>query len=156
MLSPFGHAAHHAAGATGGDDRLFEPERVPLRYRAPYRLTVLLTAENAQRGGAMVWEVGMDIAPAAVLGRVHAHHRIAVFPDFGAVHLQVMTAAQRGDCLAQTDRDLLAAPGAQFPQIRCGETSRCECRGPGRTDAERRRQHRVVAAGDLDGARPLF
>ena len=31
MLRPFGHAAHHAAGADGGDDRPLELERIPLR-----------------------------------------------------------------------------------------------------------------------------
>ena len=67
-----------------------------------------------------------------------------------------MAAAQRGDGLAQIDRDLLAAAGAQFPQIGGGEAGRGERRGAGRADAERRRQDRVGAAGDLDRARPLF
>ena len=67
-----------------------------------------------------------------------------------------MAAAQRGDRLAQVDRDLLAAPGAQFPEIGGGEPGRGERRGTGRTDAERRRQYRVGAAGDLDRAGPLL
>ena len=98
----------------------------------------------------------MDVAPAAVLGRVHAHHRVAVASRPGAVHLQIMPAAQRGDRLAQIDRDLLAAAGAQLPEIGGGEPGCRECSGTGRTDAKRRRQHRVGAAGDLDRAGPLL
>ena len=50
--------AHHAAGALGGDDRLLELERVPLRHRLAHRLAVFRHAEHAQRGGAVVREVG--------------------------------------------------------------------------------------------------
>ena len=58
--------------------------------------------------------------------------------------------------MAQIDRDLLAAAGAQFPEIGGGEAGRGERRGARRPDAERRRQDRVGAAGDLDRARPLL
>ena len=45
------------------------------------------------RIGAVVREIGVDVAPAAVFGRVHTHYRVAVSPDLGAVHLQIMPAA---------------------------------------------------------------
>ena len=67
-----------------------------------------------------------------------------------------MPAAQRGDRLAQIDRDILAPAGAQFPEIGSGETGGGEGRRTGRPDAERRRQHRIGAAGDLDRAAPLL
>src|ERR1700730_4639855 len=95
MLRPFGLAAHHAAGAAGGDDRLLELEGIPTCYGLSHRLAVFLAAKDAQRGGAVVREVGMDVAPAAVLGRIHAHHRVAVVPDLGAVPLQIMPDATR-------------------------------------------------------------
>src|ERR1700730_5156063 len=135
MLSPFGHAAHHAAGAAGGDDRLLELARIPTCYGLSHRLAVFLAAEDAERRGAVVREVGVDIAPTAVLGRIHAHHPIALVPDLGAVHFEIMPAAQRGDRLAQIDRDTLAPAGAQFPEVGGGETGGGECRRTGRTDA---------------------
>ena len=67
-----------------------------------------------------------------------------------------MPAAQRGDRLAQIDRDLLAPAAAQFPQIGGGEPGRGKRRGAGGADAERGRQYRVGAAGDLDLAGPLL
>ena len=67
-----------------------------------------------------------------------------------------MPAAQRGDRLAQVDRDLLPAAGAQFPEIGRGEAGRGERSGARGPDAERRRQYRISAAGDLDRPRPLF
>ena len=78
MLRPFVHAAHHAAGALGGDDRLLELERIPLRHRLAHRLAILRHAEDAQGGGAVVREIGVDVAPAPVLRRIDAHDRVAL------------------------------------------------------------------------------
>ena len=71
------------------------------------------------------------------------------------VQLHVVPAAQRGRRLAGIDRDLLAPPGAQLPQIGDGEADRRERGGAGLADAERRRQDRIGAAGDLDRGRTL-
>ena len=156
MFGPFGHAAHHAARTLGGEDRLFQFERVPFGHGLPHRLPLLGHAEHIHRGGAVVREIGVDIAPAAVLRRVDAHHRVPVGRNRRAVDLQVMAAAQRSDRLAQIDRNLLAAAAAQLPQIGGGEPGRGQCRGTRRTDAERGRQYRVGAAGDLDFAGTLL
>ena len=75
MLRPFGHAAHHAAGALGVDDRLLELERIPGRHGTTHRVAVFRHAEDLERGLAMVREIGVDIAPAPVLRRIDAHHR---------------------------------------------------------------------------------
>src|SRR5262252_2800541 len=63
-----------------------------------------------------------------------------------------MPAAERGSGLAGIDRDLLAAPGAQSPEIGNGEAERRERGGRGLADAEGRGQDRIGAPGDLDGA----
>ena len=156
MLRPFVHGAHHAAGAFRGDDRLLELERVPLRHRLAHRLAIFRHAEHAESGGAMVREIAVEIAPAAILSRIDAHHRVALGRHGRPVHLHVLSAAQRGGRLAGIDRDLLAAPGAQLPQIGDGEADRRERGGAGLADAERRRQYRIGAAGDLDRAGALL
>ena len=117
MLGPFRHAAHHAAGALGGDDRLFEFERVPFGDRLAHRLLVLGDAQHFERGGAMVREIGVDVAPAPVLGRVHAHDRVALVRDLGLFHLEVMAAAQRRGGAPRIDGDPLLLAAAQFPEI---------------------------------------
>ena len=104
----------------------------------------------------MVREVGVNVAPPPILRRINAHHLVALGRHGGVVHLHVMPAAQRGDRLAQIDRDLLSTSGPQLPHIGRGEAGRSERGGGCRADAERRRQHRVGAAGDLDCARPFF
>ena len=81
VLRPFGHAAHHAAGAFGGDDRLFEFERIPVRDRPAHRVAVFRHAEHLERGLAVVREIGVDVAPAAVLRRIDAHDRVALGRD---------------------------------------------------------------------------
>ena len=150
------HGAHHAPGALRGDDRLLELERVPLRHRLAHRLAIFRHAEHAEGGGTMVREIAVEIAPAAVLGRIDAHHRVALGRHGRPVHLHVTPAAERGGRLAGIDRDLLAPPGAQFPQIGDGEADRRERGGTGLADAERRRQDRIGAAGDLDRAGALL
>ena len=142
--------AHHAARALGGDDRLLELERVPLRHRLAHRVAILRNAEHAQRGGAMVREIAVDIAPAAVLRRIDAHHRVALGRHRRAVHLQVMAAAQRRGGVARYRPRPPAAPGAQLPQIGDREPGRGERGGARLADPERRRQYRIGAAGDLD------
>jgi hypothetical protein len=98
----------------------------------------------------MVREITVEIAPAAILGRIDAHHRIALGRHGRPVQLHVTPAAERGGRLAGIDRDLLATPGTQLPQIGDGEADRRERGGTGLADAERRRQDRIGAAGDLD------
>src|SRR5947208_14675960 len=66
-----------------------------------------------------------------------------------------MASAQRGGCLACVGRYLLVPPGAHQPQIGDGEADRRERSGAGLADAERRRQYRIGAAGDLDLAGPF-
>ena len=104
----------------------------------------------------MVREVAVQIAPAAVLGGIDAHHRVALGRHGRPVHLHVVPAAERGGRLAGIDRDLLTTPGAQLPQIGDGEADRRERGGAGLADAERRRQDRIGAAGDLDRAGALL
>ena len=87
VLRPFVHGAHHAAGALRGDDRLLELERIPLRHRLAHRLAIFRHAEHAEGGGTMVREVAVQIAPAAVLGRIDAHHRVALGRHGRPVHL---------------------------------------------------------------------
>ena len=142
MLRPFRHAAHHAAGALGGDDRLLEFERVPFRDGAAHRVLVLLAAEHAQRGGAVVREIGVDIAPAAVLRRIDAHHRVALGRDLGPVHHEIVAAAQAMRRLA-ADRPRPAACG------RCAVPT--DRRPPARSRRARRRRSRRCGTGS---ARP--
>src|SRR5438093_934886 len=96
VLGPLVHGAHHAAGALRGNDRLLELERIPLRHRLTHGLAILRHAEHAERGGAMVREVAVEVAPASVLGRIDAHHRVALGRHGRPVHLHVVPAAERG------------------------------------------------------------
>ena len=77
MSRPFRLRAHHAAGALGGDDRLLQVGGVPGRNGARHRVAILRHAEHAERGRAMVGEIAVQIAPAAVLGRIDAHDAVA-------------------------------------------------------------------------------
>src|ERR1700674_3131747 len=103
----------------------------------------------------MVGEIGVDIAEVPVLGRVHAHDRVAFVRYLGRFHLEVMTAAQRRRCLTGINRRLLLAPGAQFPKVGYGGADRTEASGGGLADLERGRQDRVETAGELDRAGAL-
>ena len=100
----------------------------------------------------MVREIAVEIAPATVLCRIDAHHRVALGRHLRAVQLHVMPAAERGRRLATIDRDVLSTSRAQLPQIGDGEASRRKRSGAGLADAERRWQDRIGAAGDLDRA----
>ena len=155
MLGPLVHGAHHAAGALRGDDRLFEFERVPLGHCFAHRLAILRHAEHAERGGTMVREVAVEIAPAAVLGGIDTHHHVALSRHGRAVQFHVMPAAERGGRLPGIDRNLLSTPGAQFPQLGDGEADRRERGGAGLADAERRGQDWIGDSGDFDGAGAL-
>src|SRR5215471_15245701 len=155
MLGPLVHGAYHAPGALRSDDRLFEFERVPLGHCFTHRLTIFRHAEHAERGGTMVREVAVEIAPAAIFGGIDTHHRVALSRHGRAIHLQVMSAAERGGRLPGIDRDLLSTPGAQFPQLGDGETDRCERSGAGLADAERRGQDWIADTRDFDGAGAL-
>src|SRR5262249_60401778 len=149
---PLVRGAHHAAGAFRGDDGFFQLEGVPFGHRLPHGFAVFRHTEHAERRRAMVREIAVEITPAPVLCRIRAHHGVALSRYGGAVHLHVVRAAQRGGGLARVYRDLLAAPGAQLPELGGGEADRRE-RGRTRlTDAEGRRQGRIGIARDLDGA----
>jgi hypothetical protein len=67
----------------GGDDRFLELERIPLRDGPSHRLAVFLAAKDAQRGGAVVREVRMDVAPDVFRPerRLHAN-QFAFVPGF--------------------------------------------------------------------------
>ena len=121
MLRPLGVGPDHAAGAFGGDDRFLQVGGVPVQHRLCHGIAVFRHAEHAQRRGAVVGEVGVDVAPAAVFGRVDAHDRIAPGGDLAVAEFHVMAAAQGCGGMADVDRDGLAAAGAQFPQVGGGK-----------------------------------
>ena len=155
MLRPFRMRAHHAAGALGGDDRLLQVGGVPVQHRARHRIAVLRHAEHAQRGGAMVGEIAVQVAPAAILGRIDAHDRVALRRNLAVAQLHVVAAAQRCGGLAHIDRHGLLPPGAHLPQIGGREPGRGQRRRAGHADAERRRQDRVGAAGECHRVRAV-
>src|SRR5262249_7109763 len=139
VLGPFGHGAHHAPGTVRGDDRLLEFEGVPLRHCFTHCLALFRHAEYTEGGGTMVREIAVEIAPAAILGRVDTHYRVTLGGHGRSVQLHVMPTAERGGCLAGIDRDLLATPRAQGPQIGDGEADGRKRGSTGLADAERRR-----------------
>ena len=148
MLRPLGLRPHHAASALRGDDRLLEIGGVPVEHRLRHSVAVFRNPEHAQRGSAMIGEVAVQVAPAAVLGGIHAHDRVAPVRHLAIAQLHVVAAAQRRCGLAHIDRYGLTAPGAQLPQIRgrepgCGQ--RCRT---GHPDAERCRQNGIGATGE--------
>ena len=148
MLCPLGLRSHHSAGTLGGDDRFLEIGGVPVQHRLRHCVAVLGHPEHAQRGGAMVGEVAVQVAPAAILGGIHAHDGVAPVRHLAIAQLHVVAAAQRRGGLPHIDRNGLAAPGARFPQIR-GRKPRCgQCRRTGHSDAERCRQNGIGAAGE--------
>ena len=155
MLCPFGVRAHHAAGTFGGDDRLLEIGGVPVQHRARHCLAIFLHAEHAQRGGAMVGEVAVQVAPAAILGRIDAHDGVARVRDLAVAKLHVMAAAQRRRGLAQIDRNRLLPSGAHLPQRGGSEPGRGQRRGAGHADTEWSRNDRVGAAGECHRVRAV-
>jgi len=142
-------------GALGGDDRLLQFERIPFGDRGAHRRLVFGAAEHAERGGAMVGEIGVDITEVPVLGRIHTHHRIALVRDFCLFHLEVMAAAQRRGRAAGVDRDALLLAAAQFPEVADRQPDRTETGCAGLTYLERGRQDRVQPAGNFDRAGAL-
>ena len=97
----------------------------------------------------MVREVAVEITPAAVLRRVDAHHRVAPVRHGRPVDLQI--GPLRNDAVAwRVSTAACWRRGARLPQIGDGETDRRKRRGAGLGDVKRRRQDRIVAAGDLD------
>ena len=155
MLGPFGVRAHHAAGAFGGDDRFLQVGGVPVQHGLRHRFAVFRHAEHAQSGGAMIGEIGVHVAPAAIFGGIDAHDGVAPGGDLAVAELHVVAAAQRRGGVAHIDGDRLAPAGAHFPQIGGGEAGRGQSRGAGHADAERGRQDRVGAAGDLNRRRAI-
>ena len=94
----------------------------------------------------MVREVGMNIAPAAVLGRINAHDRVAARGYLTIAQLHVMATAQRRCRLTHINADRLTPAGAMFPHTGGGDPGRGQRRRASRSDAEGRRQDRVSAA----------
>ena len=71
--------------------------------------------------------------------------------DTGAPTISILlAAAERAGCLPAIDRNVLATPGAHFPQIGHSKADRRERHCAGLADAKRRRQYRIGATGDLD------
>ena len=77
MPRPFRLRPRHAAGALCGDDRLLEVGGVPGGNGARHRIAILRHAEHAERGRAMIGEIAVEIAPAAVPGGIDAHDAVA-------------------------------------------------------------------------------
>src|SRR5262249_21689584 len=103
---------HHAPGPLRGDDCLLQLERVPLRYRLAHCLTLFRHAEHTEGSSPVVREIAVEIAPAAILGRIDAHHRVALSRHGCPVQVHITPATERGSRLAALDCDLLAPPGA--------------------------------------------
>ena len=78
VLGPIFQVPHHAPGAVPGDDRLLKLESVPMCHRVAHRLAIFRHSEYAEGGGTIVREIAVEIAPAAVLGRIDAHYRVAL------------------------------------------------------------------------------
>src|SRR5262249_44312651 len=121
-----------------------------------HRLGIFGHAQNLERGGTMVREVAVEVAPPAIFGRIDTDDRVAPEIHVGPVHLQVTPAAQRRRGLAGIYCYLLATPRAQFPEGGGGKADRGKRRHSRFGDAKGRRQYRIGAAGDLDRAGALF
>ena len=93
MFRPFFHGAHHAARAFGFNYRVFQVLGVPFGHRLSHRVPVFRHAQYTESGGAVVGEVTVKIAPAAVFSGIDAHHGVALGGHAGAVHLHVLAAA---------------------------------------------------------------
>src|SRR6185312_6985272 len=102
--------------------RFLEIGGVPVRHGATDGFTILVDAKHLERHGAMVREVAMEVAPSAVAAGIETHDAVARRRNRTVAELHVGPAAQRGGGLAQIDRDLLAATGTQFPEVRSGES----------------------------------
>ena len=147
---PLCDGAHHSARAVRGDDGLLQFEGVPPGYRAAHGLSVFFDAKYAQRGVAVVGEVAVEVAPASVHGRIHAHNRVSFGAGGLAVHRHVLAAAQGGCGVTGVDANLLAASSAELPQVGGCESYGGKAGSGGLTNPEGGGQNRVRAAAELN------
>jgi hypothetical protein len=149
MLRPLFVGTHHAAGAAGREDGLFQFKRVAPCDGLDHGLAFFWNAEHLHGGCTVMRKIRMHVIPAAILGREHAHHaglgRLGLVAD-----LDVTGAAQRRGGMARVQRNALAAAGAQFPQVIDGKADRRQGGHAGLGDAKRRGQYRVHGAGDVE------
>ena len=139
MLRPLRVRAHHAAGALGGDDRLLQVQRVPVSHCLATAARSSAHAQHAQRGGAMVGEVAVQVAPAAILGGIDAHDRIArvsrprrrpascsgrcAATPWPGAHRRPRTAAARCAVSHRSATASPSRPGSRRRPRRCGTAS---------------------------------
>src|SRR6185436_5022605 len=102
-------------------------------------------AEQLERAGAMMRQVGVDADPAAVAAAVDAGDRIAIVIERLAVETKVMLAAELDRGVAHVDADALLATGAQPPELRRGQRRGRHRRLRRGSHRERRRQYRFRA-----------
>ena len=122
------HHRHHAAAAIG---RGLKGLGIPLHQCGLNIVAFRLAAEDLADGVAMMREIGVQPHEAAVAGLVDAGDDIPCRRRLLAIDTQIPLAAAFDDGMTHVDRDILALPAAQFPDLRRGK--------PGRGDAGLRR-----------------
>ena len=128
-------------------------ERLPAVDGALHRGAVVVGAEQLQRSGAVMRQVGVQPDPASVAGAIDADGLVAMLVRRLAVDPQVALAAELDPGVAHVDADALPPAGPQMPQFVGGERRRGDGGLRRRADREGGGQRRF-RAGQCDGLSP--
>ena len=116
--------------------------------RALHRGLVVRHAKELEEPAAMMRQIGVQPREAAVAAAIKPGEVVVIFVGPFAVDAQITLAAEFDCRMAHIDADVLAAAGAQPPQLRRCQRRSADGRLRRRPDSKRRRQHRL-GAGEL-------
>ena len=142
--------AHHRDHAARGIGRGLERLGVPLHQRGLNVVAFRLAVQHPAHGVAVMGEIGMQPDETPIAGLVDAGDGVPGRRRRLAVDAQIALAAAFDHGVTHVDRDILALPAAQFPEMRGGEPGRGDAGLRRGGDAKRRRQLRLFA-GQRDG-----
>ena len=104
--------------ATHCDDRFLQLQGIPAGYRLSNSLSILFDTQHRKSRIAVIREVAVQIAPAPILGGIHAHQRMPLGCNRLSVLCHVAAAAHRCRGLAYINPDILSAPCSNLPEVR--------------------------------------
>ena len=145
MGLPLRARAHHARGQGRRGERVLQVTGAPLRDSRTDSLARVLAAEDLERSLVVMRHVGVDLDPAGVTRLVEAEERIAEVDVRLALGTEIALAPERGDGGAQVDRNGLAPPRPQPPDLAGCERAGGDHGGGRGADLEVRGQDRVGA-----------
>ena len=149
MPIPFGERTACGDDEAGFGGRALERLGRHAVERALHRFFVVRHAKELEEPTAMMRQIGVQPRPAPVAAAIKPGEVVVIFVGPFAVDAQITLAAEFDRRMAHIDADVLAASGAQPPQLRRGQRRGADRRLRRRSHRKRRRQHRL-GAGELN------